>query len=514
MSVTSVTEPKTVRLRWVSRVIATLTAVAGIGIVSAGQGFAATTITVDSIYSDITVTDHQEGINYTSWGGSGTGGPQIATFTDSAACTGGTCQPPADFTARILWGDGTTPSFCTAPFPAGCSIAFASQSGNAGTYKVTASHAFVDEKNGVTGTGQGFNVQVIANDVADAGEGPVTGSNLANGGIWVQDQCLGFLNGTCSPTSQPQESFSASAGSQFTKQIAYFQDANQLVDPTDTAEYSIKIDWADGTALDTTTGSFGVTPANCGSTPGLATGSGCPVSISGTHTYATAGTRVVKVTIKDGLNPQTLVISTTAIVSASGPACTGVNVTPDKPTPQQSGTVITFTATPVSCSNPEYLFYVQATGGPWILGRGYGGPTYVWNTAGNGVTSYNLDVWIREKNSGVAYQAYQLIMGYSLTTPQACTAGAINAAPPSPQPSGTTITFTGSASTCSQPVYLFYVQATGGPWILGRTWGSAVYNWITKGNGKTTYNIDVWVRQNGSKSAHETFAVLTSYQLT
>jgi hypothetical protein len=511
MSATPATEPKTARLRWVSRVIATLTAVAGIGVVSAGQGFAATTITVDSIYFDTTVSDHQEGVKYTSWGGSGTGGPQIATFTDSAACTGGTCQLPADFTARILWGDGTTPSFCTAPFPADCSIGPATQSGNAGTYKVTASHAFVDEKNGVTGTGQGFNVQVIANDVADAGEGPVTGSNLANGGIWVQDQCLGFLDGTCSPTSQPAESFSASAGSQFTKQIANFQDANQLVDPTDTAEYSISINWADGTAVDTTTGTFAINTA-CGSTPGLATGSGCPVSISGTHTYATAGTRVVKVTIKDGLNPIVLHINTTAIVSANGPACTNAGLTSVPTSSQQSGTIITFTATSSTCTSPEYLFYVQATGGPWILGRGYGNQFYVWNTAGNGVTSYNVDVWVRQKLSGVSQQSF-FLMPFTLTTPQACTSGGITAAPSSPQPSGTTITFTGTASTCSQPVFLFYVQATGGPWILGRTWGFGPYLWKTTGNGKTTYNIDVWIRQNGSKSAHETFAVLTAYRL-
>jgi hypothetical protein len=57
------------------------------------------------------------------------------------------------------------------------------------------------------------------------------------------------------------------------------------------------------------------------------------------------------------------------------------------------------------------------------------------------------------------------------------------------------------------------VQATGGPWILGRTWGSNVYVWKTTGNGKTTYNIDVWVRQNGSKATQEAAQVIP-YLLT
>jgi hypothetical protein len=146
------------------------------------------------------------------------------------------------------------------------------------------------------------------------------------------------------------------------------------------------------------------------------------------------------------------------------------------------------------------------------LGRGYGSNTYVWNTAGNGVTSYNIDVWVRAQGTTVSYQAYQL-QTYVLNTPLPCSAATDVAAPGSPQPSGTTVTFTAGSSTCSQPMYLFYVQATGGPWILGRTWGSNTYVWKTTGNGKTMYNIDVWVRQNGSKAAQEAFFIV-SYQLT
>jgi hypothetical protein len=196
-----------------------------------------------------------------------------------------------------------------------------------------------------------------------------------------------------------------------------------------------------------------------------------------------------------------------------GSPCTSAGLNPpDKLSPQQSGTIITFTATSSPCLNPEYAFYVQAAGGPWILGRGYGSNTYVWNTAGDGVTSYTIDVWVRERGSTVSQQAYAM-MSYTLSNPQACTSANLTPDKPSPQPSGAFITFTATSSTCSQPTYQFYVQATGGPWILGQAYSnSAIYVWKTTGDAKTTYNVDVWVRQNGSKASQETYKII-SYML-
>jgi hypothetical protein len=516
MSATAVKQPKAGPLRWVTRAIGTLTALAGVGLLAAAPGLAVTgtgTITITSVYFDSTTTDHQEGVTYSSW----SSGP-IASFTDSTACpTPTTCQPGTDFTTRILWGDGTTTTICAAPFTADCSIsAPTNTSGTIGSYDISASHAFVDEKNG--GTTAGFTVRVLVKDVGD-GEGPVTADNSANGGIAVSDQCLGFPDGTCSPLTQPAMSFTATSGTPFTsKKIGSFQDANQLsvsTDGTTTApEYSLSIVWGDGSAADTTSGTFAIDTINCGATPGLAAGSGCPVNLYGSHMYTTSGTKTVTITVGDGLDKHALIVTSTANVGASGNACTAVGVGAVPSSPQQSGTIVTVTAVNQSaCSNPEYLFYVQATGGSWILARGYGGPTYVWNTAGDGVTSYNFDVWIRQKGSGVAHQAFA-VMPYTLTTPQACTGATLGASPSSPRPTGTQVTFTASASTCSQPQYEFWVQATGGSWILGRSYGtSPTYLWTTTGDGKTTYNVDVWARQNGSKVSEQTVKVI-QYQLT
>jgi hypothetical protein len=44
---------------------------------------------------------------------------------------------------------------------------------------------------------------------------------------------------------------------------------------------------------------------------------------------------------------------------------------------------------------------------------------------------------------------------------------------------------------------------------LGQAYGSsAIYVWKTAGDARTIYNIDVWVRQNGSTVSQQTFKVV------
>jgi hypothetical protein len=308
------------------------------------------------------------------------------------------------------------------------------------------------------------------------------------------------------PSATPY-TFTPQAQSRFSGLIGSFHDENELATPTVAGghEYSVSIVWGDGYPADTMSATYVI--GSCGASPGPAAGQGCQVAVSGAHTYVNPGAYSVTTTIHDGAGSNTLSFTSTANVGASGSACTAAGLTSDKTSPRQSGTIVTFTATSSPCTNPEYEFFVQATGGPWILGQAYGSANYVWNTAGDGATSYSVDVWVREKGSTVSQQAY-FVMPYTLSTPLTCTAANLTASPTSPQPTGTTVAFTATSSTCSQPQYLFYVQATGGPWILGRGYGSDTYVWKTTGDAKTTYNIDVWVRQNGSTATYETFYMI------
>ena len=192
---------------------------------------------------------------------------------------------------------------------------------------------------------------------------------------------------------------------------------------------------------------------------------------------------------------------------ASPPACAGAAVTPDKASSQQTGTIVTFTATSTACTSPEYLFYEQPVGGFWNVVRGYGGPTFVWNTTGLGPGTYNIDVWVRQVGSGVAEQSFQLI-GFTLVAAVPCTTAGIGSDKPSGQQAGTIVTFTGTSAACSQPAYLYYVKPSGGAWSLARGYGAAAFAWNTAGLAPGTYTVDVWVRQNGSAAAQEAFTLV------
>ena len=191
-----------------------------------------------------------------------------------------------------------------------------------------------------------------------------------------------------------------------------------------------------------------------------------------------------------------------------GAACTATSLSSTGASPQQSGTIVTFTANVTGCPNPEVLYYVQTPNGVWSLAKSYGVPTFTWNTAGLAAGTYRVDAWARQKGSAAPYEAFQNIP-YTLTAAVPCTAANLTSDKSSPQPAGTTVIFTATSASCSQPQYLYYVQTPGGVWMVAQTWGSATLTWNTTGMAAGTYHIDAWVRQNGSSAAYETFRNVT-----
>ena len=177
--------------------------------------------------------------------------------------------------------------------------------------------------------------------------------------------------------------------------------------------------------------------------------------------------------------------------------CAIAGLAPDVPAPQPAGATITFTATSTVCTAPEYLFYTQAPGRGWVISQGYGSPTFTWHTAGLGAGSYNVDVWVRQLGSRVAYQAFHLIP-YMLSPPLPCSSAGLSSDLPSPQQVDFKVTFTGTSSGCVSPQYLFYVQLPSGVWQLARGWGGPTFVWDTSKLASVgSYNVNVWVRRVG-----------------
>ena len=191
------------------------------------------------------------------------------------------------------------------------------------------------------------------------------------------------------------------------------------------------------------------------------------------------------------------------------PACTTPAVSVDPPTPQGTGTMVSFTATTTTCPHPLFEFWLAPPGptSPWILEQGYtSSPTWRWNTAGAPSADYKVEVWVRDTMSGIisgsdrgTYDAVLDVTDTVTSTP--CAAPTVSATPPSQASSGTPVAVTASA-TCSHasPLYEFWMRAGGtGAWQLVQPYSTnATYNWNSTGAAPGTVNFWVWVRDASS----------------
>jgi hypothetical protein len=164
---------------------------------------------------------------------------KVATFTDTNS--GDTA---AGFTAQINWGDGT-------PLTTG------TVSGSNGSFSVTGGHTYGDE----------------GSDPAS-----VTITRISDGLLTTLSGAVAI--GENDHLAGTGTSFSATAGKSFSGVVASFSNTD-LVTPA--SDLVATINWGDGTA---TTG-------------GVVGGSGGAFTVSGAHTYATAGTDAVTTVLSD-----------------------------------------------------------------------------------------------------------------------------------------------------------------------------------------------------------------------
>ena len=157
--------------------------------------------------------------------------------------------------------------------------------------------------------------------------------------------------------------------------------------------------------------------------------------------------------------------------------CLSATIASDNPSPQPVGTLVTFTTTPVGCPTPMYTYWLRYPNGNWVNVRPWSSSS-VWRWPTKlPLGSYLLHVGANQ--SGDSLKTFEALGSATFvvtkaTVGSACTSATLNPpVKPSPEQSGTIITFTATASPCVSPEYLFYVQASGGRWMLAEPGASA-----------------------------------------
>lgn len=189
--------------------------------------------------------------------------------------------------------------------------------------------------------------------------------------------------------------------------------------------------------------------------------------------------------------------------------CSSAGLSAGTAPPQAPGATVVFTASSNGCAGAMYQFWLLRPGGSWQVRQAYSSSnTWSWNTATWPVGTYEVGVWAKAGASSALYDAY-FIGTYQLDVGQ-CTAGGISAAPASPQTAGTAVTFTATATGCSAARFEFWeLPPPGASWTAVQGYGAtSTFAWNTTG-ASGPYRFGVWVRQNGSTSSYDSYAIVT-----
>lgn len=176
--------------------------------------------------------------------------------------------------------------------------------------------------------------------------------------------------------------------------------------------------------------------------------------------------------------------------------------------PQPAGTMVSLTSS-ATCTGGtaefRYAYKGPSDANYVFLTPGYGPATQTWNTTGRASGNYSLLVYTRavgntSTSESVRYLNYQL--------GSVCANAAVVATPASPQPVGTMVSLTGSA-TCGSPQFRFSYRLYGDTtWNAIGGFGAANQVWNTTGRASGPYEILVEARQTGSTGGAESTAII------
>jgi hypothetical protein len=198
--------------------------------------------------------------------------------------------------------------------------------------------------------------------------------------------------------------------------------------------------------------------------------------------------------------------------------CSSVNIAPSVPSPRNTGTQITFTATANDCSTADFRFFVAPPGAAFAEVQPFGSSnTFAWITNSLAPGPYQIGVWARQHGSTASYEAFAFIT-FQLQ-PNGTPCGLLTLTAPSQvihSNSGPPFIITASASGCTTPLYQYYVRTPGGSYVLFQPYsGATTFQYPPIPTNTNTpvfspggYSILAMARDQSSSAAYDSFAVI------
>jgi N-acetylneuraminic acid mutarotase len=217
-------------------------------------------------------------------------------------------------------------------------------------------------------------------------------------------------------------------------------------------------------------------------------------------TAGLGGNYHVGVWVKSSLNPadapENSAFASVPFTITAPPGLMLTELTADQASPQPAGSTINFTAMTAGGLAPlQYKWWVF-NGVGWSVGKNWSGSnSFAW-TAGLG-GNYHVGVWVKSNlNPADAPENNAFTsVAFTINAPASLLITGLMADQVSPQPAGSTITFTAATSGGLAPLQYKWWLFNGVVWTVVKDWStSSSFAWTAGFRGN--YRIGVWVKSN------------------
>ena len=225
-------------------------------------------------------------------------------------------------------------------------------------------------------------------------------------------------------------------------------------------------------------------------------------SASSTYRWSsprTAGTYKFEVDVRDAAETTAYdAVATAGYVLQGGSGCTLAGLTAGPASPGATAVAVTMGGSSSTCPNPVYRFWVKDPGSRWSMVQNYSASvSHLWGQTGL-AGGYSLEVDVRDASGTTSYDSVANLT-YQVN---GCTAAGLNTNLSGPQPRGTQISLSGSATCPGTPTYRFWVKAPNGSWQIVRDFATTnTFSWNPGTAG--LYSLEVDVRDQNATATYE-----------